>query len=263
MTPNDSTQPPESSLKRSHSGLWVAVAALVFVGLGVAGYFGSQRYLAMQAVAPPVVEEPQFAPPENLDPTLNPDDGDAVLAEAAKTLTDAPLASGWLSQPGMIRRLVAAVWQVGEGESPREPLAFLAPSAEYSVIARDGHVYQSPESEARYDAVAKAIDTVNAAQAGALYRRAARFAEVAFKEIAPSRARFTPALNKAIDRLLAVPLSDEPIEVKPVDKGVGYTFVAQGLEALDPAQKHLLRLGATNARLITAKLKALRAAAGQ
>lgn len=259
----DQTEPaevPVSSLRNSHKGFWAVLIIGGLVGLTWVGYLAFKRY--QQATAPvPAVVEAAPAALEPPGPAVNVDDGDAVMAEAAKGLTSAPEAATWLAEPGMLRRLVAAVWQVGAGESPREPLRFLAPHAEYSVIARDGHLFQSPESEARYDSVTKAIAAVDAAQAGAVYRRAQRFAGAAFKEIAPANAAFTAAIDKALERLSAVPLTDEPIEVVPVEKGVGYRFADPSLERLDATQKHLLRMGTANARLVLRKLTAFREAA--
>ncbi len=259
MDQTDPADVPASSLRNSHTVLW---AVLIIAGLAGLSWVGYLVYKRTQG-APPVPTVVEAAPPapEPTGPAVNVDDGDAVMAEAAKGLTGAPEATGWLAEPGMLRRLVASVWQVSAGESPREPLRFLAPHAEYSVIARDGHLFQSPESEARYDSVAKAIGAVDAAQAGVVYRRARRFADAAFKEIAPAHTAFTSAVDTALERLKAVPLIDEPIEVVPVEKGVGYRFADPGLERLDATQKHLLRMGTVNARIVLQKLTAFREAA--
>lgn len=250
---------PPSSLRNSHKGFWSLLIVVGLVGMGAGGYLLFKRYEAMNAPKPVVVAEPEpVAAP--VEAAVNVDEADTVLADASKSLTGAPEAAGWLAEPGMLRRLVAAVWQVSEGESPREPLRFLAPQAEYSVISRDGRTFQSPESEARYDVVARSLGAVNAAQAGAIYRRAQVFANAALKEISPAGTAFGAAVDKAIDRLAAVPLSDEPLEVVPVEKGVGYRFADPSLESLDRVQKHLLRMGPTNARIVVSQLKAFRAA---
>ncbi len=263
MAPLDPNEVPPSALRTNRDGLWAITAIITAAGIGAGVYVAYT--LAHQAALPlpAVVEAPPPPMPEDAGPEVDLADADSMLLEGGKTLGDSAEAAAWLAEPGMLRRLVAAVWQVSAGESPREPLRFLAPKAEYSVISHDGHTYQSPESEARYDAVAKAIGAVNAQAAGALYRRAQAFAEAAFKEITPSGSRFTAALDKAIERLTAVPLRDEPLEVKPVDKGVGYTFADPQLEALDPVQKHLLRMGPVNARIVVQQLKVMRLAAAQ
>ena len=260
MDQSDPFEVPPSSLRNSHRLFWSVVIIAVLGGLAGLGVLAFKRYEQMNAPVPAVVEAAPEAAAE-VAPSVNVDDADAVMAEAAKGLTGAPEASAWLAGPGMLRRLVGAVWQVSAGESPREPLRFLAPQAEYSVISRDGHLFQSPESEARYDFVAKAIGAVDARQAGAVYRRAQQFAAAAFKEIAPVNTSFSAALDQALARLSAVPLSDEPLEVVPVDKGVGYRFADPGLEQFDVTQKHLLRMGSANARSVLRQLTAFREAA--
>lgn len=253
-------QPPSSLRQRPlHPLLWVLLMVAVLGALGVVGYLAFQRYQLLNA--PPVVETRVAAPEAaTVEPAVDVAGADAVLAAASKGLTFSPEVSAWLAQPGMVRRLVAAVWQVSEGESPREPLLFLAPSAEYAVSAREGRLFQSPESEARYDFVAKAIGTVNMTQAAALYRKSRPFAEAAFKEIAPAGADLLAALDQAIARLASVPLTDQPLEVMPLAQGVGYRFADEQLEALHRVQKHLLRMGPANARIIVRQLQAFQQA---
>lgn len=264
MAPLDSNEVPPSSPTSNRSPLAAIAVVLVAAALGAGGYLAYERAQKAALLLPSaVVEAPPLPMSEDAGPDLDLGDADSVLLEGGKALGDSPEAAAWLAEPGMVRRLVAAVWQVSEGESPRESLQFMAPKGEYSVISHDGHTYQSPESEARYDAVAKAIGAVDAHAAGALYRRAQRFADAAFKEITPSGSRFSDALDKAIERLAAVPLRDEPLEVSPVDKGVGYTFADPELESLDPAQKHLLRMGPSNTRVVIHQLKAMRLATAQ
>ena len=59
-----------------------------------------------------------------------------------------------------------------------------------------------------------------------------------------------------------MPLSDQPLAVVPMQKGIGYRYADPALEQLTPAQKQLLRMGPGNARAVVAFLKALRAALG-
>jgi len=65
---------------------------------------------------------------------------------------------------------------------------------------------------------------------------------------------------KAIHTLLATPVVDGEIELRP--KVVTYAFADPRLEALSPAQRHFLRMGPRNVRLIQGELRALAAALG-
>lgn len=246
---------PKTTLRRGRSWGWVA-AVLGLAALGLLAWLVVTRLQPKEPPAPAVAVPP--APVEETTPQVKLDDADAVLAADAGF---SPEVAKWLAEPGLTRRLAAAVWQVSEGESPREALRFLAPQGAFSVVTRDGRTFMAPESAARYDFVARALGSVNAAQAGDFYRRARPFLEAAFREISPPGRRFDAAMDQALERLSAVAVTDEPLEVVPLPKGAGYAFADPRLEQLDPAQKHLLRMGPSNARVVLSQLRLFRDAA--
>ena len=246
----------------------VAIAVLV----AVAAFIGWRVYEGRQVPAPIAVPEPQVVDagvPEPTPPAVNLADGDALLKDGAAGLSSDAELGKWLAQPDIVRRLVAAVVQVSEGDSPRETLGFLIVNGNFSVVqTKDKKTklkksFMSPKSTARYDAVTKVIGSVDAVAAGRLFAKVRPFAESVFREIASPGTKFDDALGKAIDSLAAVPISDQPLEVAPLDEGIGHRFVDPNLEALTRAQKHLLRMGPTNARVVVEKLKAFRAASTQ
>jgi hypothetical protein len=248
--------PPPSPLHKTNTGLWVAAIVVALGALSAIGWLVYTRLSAGDGPAPLAVEPAAVVAPA--PPSANADDADAVLAAESKAPGLAPQVAAWLAEPGILRRLTAAVWQVSQGESPREPLRFLAPQGGFSVVTQDGRTFMSPASAARYDFVATALGTIDASQAGAVYSRARPFFEAAFREISPAGARFDQAVDKALERLAAVPLTDAPLEVVPMEVGVGYRFADPALEALDPVQKHLLRMGPANARAVLKALNGFR-----
>src|SRR2546427_769820 len=72
--------------------------------------------------------------------------------------------------------------------------------------------------------------------------------------------RFDDALAKAIHVLLATPIVDSDVELRP--KVISYAFADPRLEELSEAQKHFLRMGPRNVRLIQGQVRALAAALG-
>ena len=101
-----------------------------------------------------------------------------------------------------------------------------------------------------------------------LARRKARFERrdpIAFLDaagtIGPPGQRFDAVLSRAIQRMLDTPVPEGELEVVATP-GVNYTYAAPELEQLGAAQKHLLRMGPTNARAIQAKLRELHKALG-
>lgn len=254
-----------SEQKPSSRGPWIATAIVALVV--IAGYLGWRVFQEQQTPPPPVVAEPQAVPDAGVPEVkaLNPADGDALLKDGAGGLSgDAELAK-WLAQPDIVRRLVAAVQQVGEGESPHETLGFITITGPFTVTekgkGKKKKLFMGDKATGRYDAFTKIVGSINAEAAGALYAKVKPFAEGVFKEIAAPGKTFDEALTKAIDHLAATPLPDGPIELKPPTEGIGYVYADPDLEKLSRAQKHLLRMGPKNAKVIVAQLKAFRAAA--
>lgn len=248
----------------------IVVAAAVVL-LGIAGYLGWRVFHEQQQVPEAVVEKPLpvvDAGTPTLLPSLNAAEGDALLKNGAAGLSPEATLATWLAQPDIVRRLVAAVNQVAEGESPHETLGFMEVKGAFEVTEqkrkkkKDPRVFfMSPASTARYDGVTKVIGSVDAVAAGTLYGKVRPFAESVFREIAPPGKTLNDAVQKAIDNLAAVPLSDGPVELVPMVEGIGYAYADPKLEALNRAQKHLLRMGPANARVIIEKLTAFQAAA--
>ena len=85
-------------------------------------------------------------------------------------------------------------------------------------------------------------------------------ARITRKRSPQSPGRFDDVLAKAIQTLLATPVVDGEIELRP--KVVTYAFADPRLEALSPAQKHFLRMGPRNVRLIQGELRTLAGALG-
>ena len=267
----------------SNRGIWLLTAALVFVLVG--GYAGWRLYSGHEATGPAFAAALQPPPPDAGPATVDLAEGDAVLKAAAAELSAEALLARWLAEPDLVRRLVAATFQVSRGESPRELLVFLQPPGLFTVdeVEEPGapatkskarprgkgkhapkkvvHAYMTAASTARYDAVARVLSSIDAARLGRLYAKLSPFAELAFREAAPPGKRLEDVFGAAVEHLAQVPLSDAPLEVVPMEKAVGYTFLDPRLEALSPAQKHLLRMGPANARAVVKALQSFRAAA--
>src|SRR5438067_10945806 len=139
-------------------------------------------------------------------------------------------------------------------------LLCLAPEASYQHVTRDGRLYLDPRSYARYDAAADVIASLDPRAAVDLYRQVQPLCEEAYRELGHPPGRFDDVVAKAIQTLLATPVVDGEIELRP--KVVTYAFADRRLEALSPAQRHLLRMGPRNVRMIQGELHALAAALG-
>ncbi|HEX9420126.1 MAG TPA: DUF3014 domain-containing protein, partial [Methylomirabilota bacterium] len=258
--------------RRSTIGWWVA--ALVALGLGAYVLFLRRQppltSPAQETVPPaqvpgapeaPASPEPLPTPggsePEGVPTTTLPPlaESDAPVRELARGLSPNPALSRWLSGEGLIPRFIAVVDNVAEGVSPRPHLLFLAPEASFQIVTRDGRQYIDPRSYGRYDAAADVITSLDPRAAVGLYRQLQPLCEEAYRELGHPPGRFDDVLAKAIQTLLATPVVDGEIELRP--KVVTYAFADPRLEALSPAQKHFLRMGPRNVRLIQGELRTL------
>jgi hypothetical protein len=184
-------------------------------------------------------------------------------------LTKDPQAALWSSGSGLVQAIEAAVASVATGETPARSLRLLAPRQPFRVTADSGRTLIDSRSYRRYDAGAEALAAVDAAACAAAFRRLEPLLEAAYRQDGHPEGGFRSALARAISSLLDTPVPDGDVPVVPqVHVGIAsaklpesavlvYEFADARLEALAPAQKQLLRMGARNARLVQSKLEEL------
>lgn len=249
----------------------LAVAALLGIGVFVYRWLTADtpavspapelaEPLSEEAPPTPAPESTTEAPEEAPEPLPPLDESDAWLRAETGNLSANPAFSRWLASGDLVRRLVASVDNVAEGDSPRAHLPFLAPREPFRVVTRGGRTVTDPRSFARWDALAEAVASLDAGRCAALYRRAKPLVDEAFRALGPGDESFDDRLARAIRGLLEAPVpgGDEEL-VRPA---VAWEYADPALESLDAAQKHLLRMGPANVRRIQAKLAELARALG-
>ena len=159
----------------------------------------------------------------------------------------------WSRQKELLRSVVAAVDNVAQGQSPSVQLAFLAPEEKFSVIEKNGNTCPDPRSYRRYDALINVFMDIPDETLIFWYRKLRPTLETAFRELGYPEITFSQRLKQAIEQLDQVPVTrkDAPLEKKILS----YAFADSNLENLNPAQKHLLRLGPENVARIQKKLR--------
>jgi hypothetical protein len=206
--------------------------------------------------APPPEAEP--APPAEPLPPL--DASDAFVRERAVAVSPRPELAGWLAGEGLVARFVAAVDAVANGESPRASLPELAPQAAFRAQERAGRAYVDPRSGSRYDVLAAVFASLDPDACARLHRLLRPLFEAAYRELGKPEGRFDEVLARAFREILRTSVRDGEPEL--VAKLRSYHYADPALEALSPAQKHLLRMGPANARRVQAKLRELAPALG-
>jgi hypothetical protein len=248
---------------------WPVIAiGLLAVAAGFAIYlvFGRQTTAPVNeqpAAAAPAAERPATplgGPAEAV--TVPPlDESDSLVRQLVGKLSSHPRVAAWLTTDGLIRNFTVVVANISEGRSPSTHLRNLKPSGSFSIGARGGAQFVEARSYQRYDSLADAVASVDAAGSARLYATLKPRIEEAAGELGYAAGSFDRMLEKAIVSLLSTPDGASGVAVYPRG-AVGYAYADEGLESLSGAQKHLLRMGPRNTRLVKDKLREIAAALG-
>ena len=246
----------------------IIVIGLLAVAAGFAIYlvFGRQTTApvneqpAAAAAAPERPPSPLGGPADAV--TVPPlDDSDPLVRQLVGRLSSHPSVAAWLATDGLIRNFTVVVANISEGRSPSTHLRSVKPTGSFSVGTRGGAQFVEPRSYQRYDALADAVASIDAAGSARLYATLKPRIEEAAGELGYAPGSFDRMLEKAIATLLSTPDGASGVAMHPRG-AVGYAYADEGLESLGGAQKHLLRMGPRNERLIKDTLREIAAALG-
>jgi len=229
--------------------LWFLVA----LGVAAAAAF----LLWPKPIAPPPPPPPppqaQAVPPRPADiPLPPPETSDQLMRRALGNIS--PLIAKWLQQDNLLDRTVVTADNLAEGVSPRKQLPFLAPGKPFSAPKNvlDEHSYR------RYDGVADAIASIDAKTLAAAVRELRPLLESAYHKLGYPDRTFDSVATRALQRLIDAPVVEGPIPLTP--KGAVWRYSADELESLGPVEKHLLRMGPRNTKLIQIKAREIASA---
>jgi hypothetical protein len=203
------------------------------------------------APEPPVGPAPAAAP-------LEAGDRERALLEAVST---SPVYRSWLQKGDVLNRWALVTDNLAEGVSPRKALEFLAPATPFTVEARGGVTVVSARSFQRYDLVGDAVASVDPGALAAVYRALHPVLEAAYRALGYPSGSLDKVAARALARLVKAPLVAGDLAVEPAGPIV-YILTDPRLEALGAVEKHLLRMGPRNGRLIHEKAVALQKALG-
>ena len=158
-----------------------------------------------------------------------------------------------LAEGDLVRRGTIVTDNLAEGVTPRQQLGFLAPSRPFSVADRGGATVIAPASYHRYDGFAGAVASVDAQALAKVYRELHPVLEGAYRALGYPNASFDGVTARALRRIERAPVKDEELVVE--GKGGVFVFADPRLEGLGQVEKHLLRMGPRNTRLLQAKAR--------
>jgi hypothetical protein len=242
---------------------WGLVAlAVVLVGAGA--WFWLRRGEAPPPPAPvaaaPAPVEPPPAPPPAAPAAAPAPPADAkALLEA---ISPSALLKKWLGDEGAAERWAVVTDNLAEGASPRKALPFLQPSKPFTVADRDGAVVMAPESYRRYDAFADAVASVDVQAAARAYRGLHEVLQAAYRALGYPGASLDEVTGRALRRLAGAPVAEKELTLVAAPQGAAWLYADPKLEELPAVEKHLLRMGPRNERIVQAKARELLKALG-
>lgn len=252
----EASSPPPLPEERNWSPWLIAAAVVIAIAAGALVRWWTMPRPAEPAATP---TPPQAAAaPAEAPVTLPPlEEMDPYLRTLLGALTVRPELAAWLATDDLIHQMAWTIDRISRGASPASELKVLAPPAEFTT-ARAGRVRRVDEaSYRRYDGLAEAIASVDPAAVAKAYRTIQPRLNEAYRSLGRTESDVDVAVQQALDVLIATPVASGPIEVVE-GKGATWVFADPELEALDPAQKHLLRMGPQNAARVIETLKAVR-----
>jgi len=247
---NPFEEEPRTSLRRASMLPWVLVALALVAG-------GAYLWYRFGRSTPPPPPPPSAAPapPMPAAPAPQPEAGTASLSDLLARVSSDPLWKKALALEDLMRRTAVVIDNLAEGVSPRRELAFLAPKGEFQVASRGGRKVIASASYARYDGFAAAVGSVDVPTVAAAYRAARPALQAAYKTLGEPAAGLDRALARALHRVANAPVRDGDVPLR--DEGGIWVFEDAKLERLSAVDRHLLRMGPANTRIIQAKARAL------
>jgi hypothetical protein len=248
---------------RRQSDLTRLGLALVAILLIVAAVFVARRWMlpsdAPPAMRPPGTEQAQpkalGAPAAEVElPPLA--EMDPFLRTLLGTLSARPELGRWLTIDDLTGHIASAIDQLARGISPAQDAKVIAPSTPFTAVTRNGRLFIAPASYSRYDGLAATVGSLDPSSVARIYTIIRpRLIEVS-EFIGRGDSNLDGKVEAAIVLLLQTPSTGETVELVP-GRGNTYAYADARLESLKPAQKHLLRMGPANARIVKDKIRAI------
>ena len=249
--PLERTPQPRRHSTRSSPSRWVILAAGTVVALALLALWWMGRAqppsVALAPTSPSDAARP-LSRPNPLPLVLPPLDGsDATLREWFAQLSRHPLLVRVLAQPGIVRAVVLAVVQIGDGKTPVVPLDAMRPNERMKLQGgTSGRI--DPTSYARWDGPARALLDINPADAAVLYVTVKPLFDEAYSELGYPGGNFDDAVVRAIKMLVETP--EAPKDPVLLERPNYFEHEDEALRALRPVQKQLLLTGPDHRRQI-------------
>lgn len=241
------TPPPQPP--RSPSAVRWVLAAAAIAAVGGVLYFWWLTRIPPQPAAPgptPATDAAVGTTRPSRQPLELPllDESDPFVRDLVGTLSTHPLIARLVTPKDVVRTVVLAVEQIGDGRTPAVPLKPLRPTTRLTLsgpsTAESGHI--DPASFARWDGAVGALTSISSRAAAQLYVNVKPLFDAAYAEFGHPGGDFDESLTRAIRMLLETP--DVPDDVPLLLRRPAYMeHIDPSLRALRPVQKQFLLVG--------------------
>jgi hypothetical protein len=241
------------------SGLrWIAVGAVALLaGAALAFWWMTRAQPGEPVPAPTTASEgalpanrPQREPMEL--PGL--DSSDTLFRDLVGVLSRHPLLARALTSDGLVRRVVLAVEQIGDGRTPSVPLGMLRPPTRLAIVGSESGPVDA-RSYVRWDTATAALTSINPREAAQLYVNVKPLFDAAYADLGHPGGDFDTAITNAIHMLLATPApATDPVLLR---RPGYYEHTDATLRSLRPVQKQLVIIGPTSQQRVTEWLRRL------
>ena len=229
-----------------HRWLWMIVAALALVLVA-----GSAIYLhrsKQDAVPAAVTPQAAVAPPAADAPLPPAEKTDSDARKGLLALSSRPEWAQWLKASDLLDRWVVIVDNLAEDVSPRRQLDFI----KVAPMKSDKLEYS------RYDGIADVIASIDARGFAQVVRDIHPLLESAYHKLGYPDRKFDDVLARATQRILDAKVATQMPQLEP--KGAIDLFADDRLESLGPVEKHFLRMGPRNTKIVQAKAREIASA---
>jgi hypothetical protein len=235
---------------------WIVVAGVAIAIIALTVWWRYREPPPVAPAPPPVVQAPPPKPPDAPLPPAA--ESDASIRSLLLAVSPRPELRQFLSQPDLLDRWAVVTDNLALDASPRKQLSFLAPKAPFKALEKGGRASMDPRSYQRYDFFAAVVESVDAKAFVAAARQLQPLLSAAYHKLGYPDKSYDSAAQAALQRLIEAPVVEAPPELK--SKGAIWQYTDEKLESLGPVEKHLLRMGPRNTRIIQAKARELAAA---
>ena len=258
--------PVDSEEPRSFLAWPLIVAGLLalMVGVGIFWLFSTGGPIT---VPEKTVDEAVAAPPEKVhleeSPTSSEEEvsldlpklseSDLFVRDLLRELSTHAGVLSFLVTDSLVRKIVAVVINIAEGENPARHFLHLMPEKSFSIIRKPMSVSIDPDSYKRYDVLTSGFTSISTEGLVSIYRDSKPLIDEAFAELGYENREFEESLARAISILLKTPVVEQNVGLYA--DSVNYTFVDQKLETLSFSQKLLFRMGPANTRKVQQKIR--------